>query len=259
MFNFRIEKLVIPCIIIIMIISCGGRKVKPGLAANERLEVAKEMMADEDYLDAKQQLTIITLSHQGTAIADDAQYFLAECHFYLKEYILAVSEYQRLLKAYPSSEYIDDAQYKMGLSYYNLSPSFGLDQDYTFKAIQHFQRFLEDFPGSPHRPNVEKYLGETRKKLAKKEYNSGNLYRKLDFYTAAIVYFDSVLNNYYDTDYAEKAMYWKGVCLSKLDRYVEAKEVLQYYIVRYPNGDMTEKAREQLDEAVEKSENDKNQ
>ncbi len=228
--------------------SCSKAKVRPNLTAEERLSLAKQMFAKGDYLDAKQQLLVLTLSFQGSAVADEAQFYLAECHYQLKEYVLAISEYERLLKSYPNSQYVDDAEYKIGMSHFKLSPSSGLDQENARKAMEHFQRFLEDYPDSPLKKEVEASLQQCRNKLAKKEYDTGVLYRKMGYYDSALIYFDSVLATYYDTPYGPKALFWKGECLMKQGRYEEAREVFSDYARRYPQGAEGERVRRRLKE-----------
>ncbi|MDZ7338578.1 MAG: outer membrane protein assembly factor BamD [candidate division KSB1 bacterium] len=228
--------------------SCAKQKIRPNLTAEERLALAKQMFAKEDYLDAKQQLLVLTLSFQGSAVADEAQFYLAECHYRLKEYVLAISEYERLLKSYPNSPYVDDAEYKIGMSYFKLSPSSGLDQENAHKAIEHFQRFLEDYPDSPLKKEVEANLQACRNKLAKKDYDNGVLYRKMGYFDSALIYFDSVLANYYDTPYGDKALFWKGECLLKLNRRKEAQEAFASYAQRYPRGSQIDRVRRRLKE-----------
>ena len=219
-------------------LACSSSKIKPNMTPEERLEVAKKMLEKGDYLRAKTQFTILVLNYPGTPIADDAQYYLAEAHFGLKEYILAAAEYEKLVRNYPQSPFVDDAEYKMGLCYYELSPHYGLDQKYTVQAIQYFQRFLEDFPNSEYRKDAEKKLMELRTKLAKKEFKNAELYRKLGYYESAVIYYDGVLNNYYDTPYAEKALYRKGECLFKMKKYQEADQVFSVFEERYPQSSL---------------------
>ncbi len=216
--------------------ACSSRKLRPGLTPEERLKVAKEMFDDGHYLDAKTQFQVIVVSGGGSAIADEAQFYLAECYFHLKDYVTAVAEYQRLIRMYPNSPWVDDAQFKVGLSYYKLSPKPGLDQEFTHKAIEAFQIFLEDYPDSDLRPQAEEYLRKCREKLAEKEFKAGELYRKMGYHRSALIYFDSVLDEYYDTSWAEKALYWKARELEKLGRKEDALEAYQSYLRRYPQG-----------------------
>lgn len=227
---------------------CSPSKISSNLTVEERFRIAKELFEDKHYLEAKTQFTIILLSSPGSAIADSAQFYLAESHYKLKEYVEAIAEYERLLKNYPNSPLVDDAQYKIGMCYFKRSPNYARDQENTHKAIKEFQRFLEDYPQSELVPEVEKKLFECRRKLAKKEFKIGELYRKMRDYKAAIIYFDSVLENYYDTEYAEKAQYWKAECLRKQGEYQRAKTEFETFIEKYPQSHLVSEAKRKLED-----------
>jgi outer membrane protein assembly factor BamD len=215
-------------------LGCSNRKLRAGLSPEERMRVAKEMFAKGHYLDAKTQFQIIVASSGGTALADEAQFYLAECCFHLKDYVTAVAEYERLIRMYPNSRWVDDAQFKIGVSYFELSPKPGLDQEFTRKAVQALQVFLEDYPDSELRPQAEEYLRRCREKLAEKEFKAGELYRKMGYHESAVIYFNSVLEEYYDTQWAQKALYWKAKELEELGRKEEALETYQSFLRRYP-------------------------
>jgi len=236
----------------LILIACSSNKLNANMPAEERMKVAIKMFEKKHYLDAKTQFRIITLSHSGSTIADKAQFYLAECHFYLKEYILAASEYQRLIKTFPNSEYVDDAKYKLGLSYYKLSPKYSLDQEYTLKAIQEFQEFLEDYHNSPLAPEVQEKLVEARTKLAHKVYSAAEQYRKMGICKSAIIYYDLVLERYYDSKYAPKALYWSGECYRKLNEYKQALDIFQEFVTKYPKNELAQKANQRIKELKEK-------
>lgn len=233
-------------------IQCSNNKLRAKMTAEERLKHAKELYNKHHYLDAKTEFQVLVVSGQGSAVADEAQYYLAQCYYHLKDYVTAAAEFQRLVRMYPSSEWVDDAQYMIGMCYYKLSPPPGLDQEFTLKAIDAFQRFLEDFPTSDLRPEAEKRMRELRNKLAEKEWKNGELYRKMGYYRSALIYYDSVLKDYYDTPWAERALYQKGRILEKLKRYDEAVEAYQEFVRRFPRSKFLPKVRQQLAKTREK-------
>ena len=79
------------------------------------------------------------------------------------------------------------------------------DQEKTKQALEQLQMFIEDFPQSGFIKDAEESIKELRYKLAKKEYEVARLYLKLEEYESAIIYFRSVLNNYYDTEFSDEA------------------------------------------------------
>jgi outer membrane protein assembly factor BamD len=241
-----IRTLSIGCLFLICVSACMKKSMKADLTPDERMASAMKLFEKRDYLDAKTQFRIITLSHGGSSVADKSQYYLGECHFFLKEYILAASEYERLMKVFPNSEFMDDAKYKLGLCYYKLSPKYSLDQEYTTKAIKEFQEFLEDYDSSDLLPEVEKKLEEARDKLAQKVYASADQYRKMAYYDAAIVYFNLVLERHYTSKFAPPAQFWLGECYFKDKKFTESKEAFEVYLARYPRHEYISRAKSRL-------------
>ncbi len=218
-----------------MILSCGGARKGDIPSANESLHRAIALYDNEDYLKAEEEFSAITLNFPGSIVVDSAEFYLGETHFQLSENILAAVSYQRVVDQYPRSPLVPISQYKIGLCYYKLSPIHALDQEYTKKAIEEFQKFLEDYPGHEYRDEAGHYLFDCREKLAKKEYTSGILYLKLSEYPSAIIYFEGILDNYYDTKYAPLALFYKGDALKKDDRLPEAADIFRLFLSKYPD------------------------
>lgn len=213
--------------------ACGGGKLRANMTTEERMERALQLFDKHDYFEARTQFRIVTLNAPGSAIVDKAQFYLAECHFHMEEFIIAAEEYKKLLRLYAKSEYLDDAQYKVAMCYFKLSPKSALDQKYTWQAIEEFQKFMEDYPDSDLKAQAQAYLQQTRDKIAKKDYDNGELYRKLGYYESALVYFDEVLARFYDTKYAEPALYYKAEALHKIGKHDEARDAVYLLMDKY--------------------------
>lgn len=227
--------------------NCQKQKINlRNMSPEAQFEDAKAYFDDENYLKAKTQFTIVVLNNPGNRITEKAQFYLGESYFHLKEYILAIAEYEKLIRSMPQSDYVDDAFYKVGLCYYELAPGYELDQDYTYKAITRFQQFLEDYPNSDLLPEVTNKLDVSRKKLAKKEFKTGELYRKMGYYKAAVASFDCVLNEYDELGFSDSALYWKGECYRKMREWEESRTAFIDLVKRFPESNWSEKAREKL-------------
>jgi len=231
--------------------NCGRKANTDAFGPDEYFEYAKKEFDKGKYLKAITDFTIIVLKFSGDPVVDDAQYYLAESHFRQEEYLIAISEYQRLINDYPESDYVPLAQFKKGLSYYDMSSRAELDQENTQKAIREFQGFIEDHPKHELTENAEKYITELRSKLAKKKLIAATTYRKMGIYDSAIIYYDIILEDYYDTPSAIEALYWKGECLYKLEKYSESRSILSAFIEKYPNNGHTEKAKGRVEEITE--------
>jgi tol-pal system protein YbgF len=75
-----------------------------------------------------------------TSLADNAVYWIGECHYIQKDYAKAQQWYTKLIDEYPKSEHLASAKLKLGMSLYN--------QRYITKAKQYFEDVVKDFPGT---------------------------------------------------------------------------------------------------------------
>ena len=205
-----------------LLVSCGHKVKRSELNADEYFAYAKSLLDRGKCFSAITEFTAMTLKYAGDPIMDDAQFYLAESYFCNKEYLIAVSEYQKLTNDFPNSPYVQEAFYKIGLSYYKLSLRPELDQEYTDLALRQFQNFIEAFPNSKFRQQAEEKIFELRTKKAKKLLLGGDTYRKMGIYDSAIIYYDILLEKYYDTPPAEMALFWKAECQYRLKKYNEA-------------------------------------
>ena len=246
-------KVTILGILIFSLLLGWGKKVpKETFTADRYFEYAKSLFDREKYLDAITEFTVITLKFSGDPIIDDAQFYLAESHYMNEEYLIAVSEYQKLISDYPESPYVQESFYKIGLSYFNLSQRAELDQEYTLKAMRQFQIFIEAYPESAYREEADKRLYELRSKMARKQLLGGNVYRKMGIYDSAVIYYNILLEKYYDTPSAEPAMFYKSSCLYKMKEYQEALTNLTVFVEKYPRSSFTGKAKSLISEIQEK-------
>jgi len=227
-----------------LLTSCGITQVPEGANAQETYEFAMEQFEDEDYLAAQLGFDKIKLQYPASIYADDAQYYLAEINFSESKYILAAFNYSTLRRIYPQSEYAHKALFKTALSYYELSPNYDRDQEYTLKAIKTFSEFQAAYPNDSLYQQASEYIQELRNKLAFRELFTADLYRKIRSSKSSLVYYQSVIDNYKDTDHFEEAVVGKIETLDYLGRASEAKKEIKFYKSQFPNGDLLSKVQE---------------
>jgi tol-pal system protein YbgF len=76
----------------------------------------------------------------GSALADNATYWVGECHFSQGNFADAVQAFDRLLELYPSSDKAPASNLKKGLAY--------LEQNQVGKAIVQLRFVVSEYPGS---------------------------------------------------------------------------------------------------------------
>lgn len=236
---------------LMVLAGCGKRVNKKDLGPDEYFEYAKHKFDRGKYLDAITEFSVIVLKFSGNPVIDDAQYYLAESHFKQGEYLIAVSEYQKLINDYPQSAYSVLAQFKIGLSYYKLSLRPALDQEFTKKALRSFQNFIEENPDHELRADAERLHQESREKLARKKMIAATTYRKMGIYDSAVIYYDIIISQYYDTRQVVNAVYWKAESLYKLKKYVEAQNTFTTFVEKYPEHEHARQAKKRISKLAE--------
>jgi len=195
----------------------------------------------EDWLESEKLFDLIRLQFPSSQYADDAQYYLGELHYRKGEFIIASFNFDMVRRSYPMSDFGKLSRFKTAMCYYELSPPFDRDQDYTKKAIQHFAEFQAVYTEDSLYSEAAKKIDELRNKLARREYETAEIYRKLYTNKSAIVYYDFVIEDYPDTEYYEPAFVGKIEALATLKKYDELRLVIETYNSRIPNGSMRDR------------------
>ncbi|MBN1408319.1 MAG: outer membrane protein assembly factor BamD [Calditrichaceae bacterium] len=231
---------------IILFVSCAGNKPQPDWTASQYFKYAKDKFDDEDYYEASNEFTVVVLRYAGSTVADSAQFYLAECHFNMDEYIIAAAEFEKLINYMSRSPLVKEAQYKLAESYYQISPRPALDQNYTEKAMREFQNFIEDYPTHELKESAEKRILECREKLAEKQYKNADNYRKMREFNAAIIYYSIVIDEYYDTSFADDALIGKMKVHKDLKDFESVKADYVKFKELFPQSDLAKEADEFL-------------
>jgi len=247
------RRCVVVCLLAVLLAGCGGGDVTKVLSVEDRFAFAKSLFDKRDFLEAINEFTVITLQYQGSAFAADAQYYLGECRFARDEYLLAAFEYSVVKRNYPANPRVADAQFKLGLCYYTLSPRPALDQQYTRRAIDELQSFVEYYPSHDKAVEADGKIKELTGRLAQKQYETARLYRTMEYYRAALYYYDDVIEKYHDTEYAPLSSIGKVELLISRNRYREAAAESKRFLERYPNSVLRgrmERLKTEIDEEL---------
>ena len=183
-------------------------------------------LENEKYLNAQIDFKNIVIRGTGTDLGDDAQYYLAEAYFRNKEYLLAVSEYEKLTRRMGFSPFVEDSRFKICEAYRIESPKYYHDQEFSEKSLQRYQEFLDDYPNSKYTNDVLMSIKTLREKLGRKLYESGILYMKMEEFESAEMSFQKTIDLYYDTKILNKAIQGKIKAMAKKGDLEIASELL---------------------------------
>jgi outer membrane protein assembly factor BamD len=229
---------------------CGPKAPQIILDAEDQYTVAKREFNKKHWDQAVIELQKLILNYPGSGFIDTAQYLLGMSYFNQKEYPLAIGEFNRLLSSYPTSLLADDAAFKVAESDFKMSPRAELDQEHTQKAMDELKNFADDYPQSDRKDEALQLINKCKTKLAFKVYKAGDLYYKMRHYPSALIYFQQVLNEYYDTEWAKPAQFQLAEVLYKDKKFDQAKEEYQKFLEKFPNDELAKKANRRLEKIV---------
>ncbi|MEM9996611.1 MAG: outer membrane protein assembly factor BamD [Bacteroidota bacterium] len=184
--------------------------------------------------------------------ADDAQLYLARSYYCNREYLLAGNEYTRFIEFYRNDERVEEAEYGRIESYYQLSPPYQLDQTETKRAIAFIRAYLRRYPQSENTQTAVTRLEELSEKLARKQYEAGELYMRRELYEAAALAYLAVLDEYPSSPYADDALLGalraqttyaqNSITGRQADRFQEAIDTYDRFVQIFPESPLVRRA-----------------
>lgn len=147
-----------------------------------KYEAAKQCYAAGKYVQCYQLLDELVRMLKGSDRAEESLFMLGMCHFNLRDYETAALYFERYYKTYPKGEYTELARYYNGRSSFLQSPDPRLDQTPTYTAINALQDFLDYYPYSERRNEVNDMIYQLQDRLVQKEYAAAKLYYNLGSY-----------------------------------------------------------------------------
>ena len=198
-------KHIIYFIIVAFLVNCGNKSIEMEEDLILRFNKAMNFFEKGKYPRARDEFDYIIMTDPGSQLASESQYYKGESLFNMKEYDEAGVTLDRYVRFANDINKIEKARYRICECALLSSNFYQRDQKETIRALDQLQMFIEDFPESELIPDSERAIADLRLKLAQKAHEVGRLYLKLEEYESALIYFRYVLNNYYDTDFADDA------------------------------------------------------
>ncbi|MBU2628223.1 MAG: tol-pal system protein YbgF [Proteobacteria bacterium] len=111
---------------------------------------ARTLLIEDNFLNAATLFTEFIKQHPDHSLADNAVYWLGECHYSLGDYEKAILVFKDLETKYPASEKVPDAILKLGYSYLSVND--------TNRAHHYLKKVLKKYPFSPAAEKAQEKL-----------------------------------------------------------------------------------------------------
>ena len=237
----------------LLLVSCQGiNKVLKSKDAHYKLRVAEQYYAKGKYNYAQQLYEDIMPFFKSGTEFEDIYYKYAYTAYHQRDYLNAENLFKTYLEIFPNSSRAEEVEYMRAYTFYKQSPKAALDQTATIKAIGMIQTFVNTHPGSARNEEAQKIIDDLRTKLETKDRNAAQLYYDMGQFRAAAVAFNTLLNNYPDTQDADlyKMMairaYFRFAELSveekRAERFEKVIDEVHEFLDRYPQSSLAKEA-----------------
>ena len=147
-----------------------------------------------------------------------AELKIADSHYQREEYEEAILAYENFEQLHPRNEAIPYVIYQIGRCYFNQINTTDRDQNSAQKALETFQRLIKQYPADPYSTRATDHIRKAQKSLAGHAYGVGVFYYKTKHYKAALNRFMTIISDYPDVGYHQKALEYIAKCEASITK-----------------------------------------
>lgn len=180
----------------------GTRKLKELLEKEFQVGVAQMKVDEKGAIKVFEK--IIERNPLGF-IAADSQVKIADSYYQLRQFKDAEDSYLRVIENYPNSEWVPYAQFR--IPYCKLSNIRIQERNYALLAQSRhgFEEYIANNPQGALVPMAKEIVAEINIAMAERDFETGQFYLRRKRPDAGAIYFESVMKEYPNTEWADKA------------------------------------------------------
>lgn len=164
----------------------------------------EQAFAQKDYDKAMEYFQFVKSNYYFSEYASLSDLRIADAKFAQEKWLEAALAYEIFIRLHPRHKEVNQAYYKVGISYFNAIPkdNFFLpkaitkDQTATYKAIEAFELFLQLGLNNPWTDDVNNKIIQAKTYIADHEKDIADFYKKVSNYEAAAKQYEEVATKY---------------------------------------------------------------
>ena len=249
----------IPLLLSALQLGCGAAapaELSYGESARRDYERASEAYADGDCLTAEPLFQHVVREYSYSRYAALAELRVADCELAQNHYTEAIRRYRSFVRARPTHERVDYANFQIALCYFRQIPTDIFltpppeerDQNPTRSALRVVRRFLRDYPRSEQAEQARRIERECLELLARHELYVAGFYLQRDRPLAAVGRLAYVLAEYPGSGLDPDALLLLGRTYLHMRERGEARRTFEDLIARFPESALVEQAQRYLAE-----------
>jgi outer membrane protein assembly factor BamD len=241
-----VKKTLILIIVMLTLLGCSSNKTSKMISVEKKMDIANDLFEKEKYNKAIPYFSEVVFE-RNSIYTPTAQMKLADCYYNQNKFTEARFEYEELIRLFADFKDIGRAYFQLGICYFNETLSPHYTQEETYRAISAFETFIEKFPFDSLKKDAIDYIQQCRYKLLMKKYYNGYAYYKLYDYSAALMYFDEIIELGNNNEPDRMSLYYATKIYLEREDHLNAKLTGQKLISRYPQTEEAEKITSELE------------
>lgn len=155
-------------------------------------------------------------------------------------------KYRDFINRYPTSEFADYAMLRIAMCSFKQMERPDRDQAKTREALEKFDDMLRAHPKSALRPEAEARRQDTLNRLARHEHMVARFYIKRGSHASAVQRLNYLIDTYANYDDRAGAFYDLGTALTHLGRHGEARLYFERVLTEFPDSEYAQSAKRRL-------------
>ena len=226
----------------IFLISCSNtqtrvdaNKKEINLSPDKIYITAMNNFNNEKFVESKEQFELLQKLFPLSNEAIQAEIMIGFLFYVQMDYNEAISQFNKIIRKYPSHKDIDYIYYMIGMCNYEQIENHELDGAYNELALESFNQVILRFPKSEYAKDSRQKIILVKTNKAAKHMAIGRYYLKEKKYTAALNRFKVVIEDYSVTKFTPEALHRMVEAyyeMGMIDESIETASVLGY---NYPD------------------------
>ncbi len=222
---------------------------------------ALEYYGNEKYDKAIALLDQIAYYYNATSRADSVAYYNAAANYKSGNLTVSSMLLDNFRHTYPSSPFLEDVEYMYAKGFYYESPAPNRDQTTTKKGLMAIDEYLERYPNSVKKEQLQENVTELNQKLHDKAFINAKSYYTTMKYRSAVIALKNALVQYPGSSHREEIMYLivksnyllaeNSIASLQRDRYLDMQDAYYNFVSDYPESHYKEEL-DRLQESAKK-------
>jgi outer membrane protein assembly factor BamD len=221
------------------------------LSKEQLFEKAEEQYGREKWQRARTYFSHLYETYPNDPLGRRALLRIADTYYEQGDPVNLVEaqyKYRDFINRYPTSEQADYAMLRIAMTSYKQMERPDRDQQKTREALEKFDDMLRTYPNSALKAEATARRQEVLDRLAKHEHMVARFYTKRGSWNAAVQRLNFLIDTY--PNYADRAgaFYDLGTALARLGRDGEARLYFERVVTEFPESDYADRAKQRLGE-----------